>query len=489
MIEVDVAESDGWWLKRLAMQMHSRPVRTAPRLGDARRCDYTRNEWLDMLWARFTGDAPLHNLDQDKVQATRDFLRMSRTNYAGLIVRAIQDRTHFAGATSSADADADGDDTVRDFLSSNGSFMDDALMYSYALGVGFVLVTPPSAGGVATATAEDPRHIAISSDPVNPQRIRAGLKLYRDADLDQDVAHLYLPGDGKQLKDRVRKAVRRGPNTWTGLRFEAQRWEWLDNDSGPTPDSTQGLGVPLVPFFNLLGMGEFEAHLDLLDRITNGIADRLWSAKFQLYIQRALQAEKDADAMPEKDEDTGEEIDYNAIFSSDPGALWRMPPGYKVWEGRQLDINMFLAPVRDDLKELSSVSQTPLHMFTPDAMTGSAEGASTMKETLTLKAEDRINRFRPASVRVARLGLAYSGKPSTDELHPMWGPAERYSLQQRSDAAVKAKTSGVPSRSILSEIWQFPPATVRRMEDERRADALYATEVLTEQAQRDAAAS
>jgi hypothetical protein len=234
----------------------------------------------------------------------------------------------------------------------------------------------------------------------------------------------------------------------------------------------QGLGVPIVPFDNRLGMGEFEPHLDLLDRITNDVADRLWASKFQIFIQRAVMGN-----LPETDPVTGQPIDYNQIFSADPGALWRMPADAKLWESRQLDINALLAPVRDDLKELAAVTGTPLHMFTPDAMTGSAEGASLARESITFKAEDRIARFKPQSSRLARLGLAYSNKPYTGELESMWAPVERYSLAQRGQAGSQARASGVPDETIWSDIWQFPPETIVRMRRERTEQALYADPV------------
>lgn len=457
--------------------MHAKPRKQASKISDRRRCDFTRSEWLEMLWARYSGDAPLSRIADRYVDATREFMRLSRTNFAELVVDALQDRTKFIGVRPAA-GDSDGDDDARGFIEHNGSFFDDALMYTYALGEGYVLVGPPDNGDrYALATAEDPRQVIVETDPAKPRVVLAALKLYRDDVARQHVAALYLRGDPSadgelQRLDRVRTAVRPG-ESWSGSSFSPRSWFWDESRSHPL--AVQGLGVPVVPLANKLGMGEFERHLDLLDRITNGIADRLWASKYQVFIQRAIEGD-----LPDHDPQTGKKIDYSDIFSADPAALWKIPPGSKIWESRQLDINALLAPVRDDVKEFSAVTRTPLHMFSPDAMTGSAEGASLSREGISFKAEDRIKRLSHGAIRVARLGLAYSGLPVDDMYEAMWAPVERFSLQQRGSAAVQAHSSGIPDETIWTDIWQFPPSSIPRMRRQRREQVMYAADTPTD---------
>ena len=96
--DVDVPFSDGWWLRRLSKKFTETPKKPPAKIADPRRCEFTRREWLDMLWARFTGDAPLLRVSDRYAQATREFLRLTRTNYAALVVEALQNRTQFVGA-------------------------------------------------------------------------------------------------------------------------------------------------------------------------------------------------------------------------------------------------------------------------------------------------------------------------------------------------------------------------------------------------------
>lgn len=473
----EVPFSDAWWLRNLSRKFQEQPKRLASSVADSRRCDYRRSDWLDMLWARLTGDSPFLRVNDKYAQATKEFMRLTRTNYAATVVSSVQDRTHFLGARTSGQGgnDADGDETVRGFMDANGSFFSDAMTYAYAMGSGAAIVAPPQDGEeYATATAEDPRQMVYSVDPVRPLKVRAALKMYRDEDFGEHVAHLYLsptPGAVRGDADsfyRIRVARRAG-NTWSGLRFAASDWEWDDSASGPLPLGLQDFGLPIVPVVNRWGMGEFESVLDVLDRVHNDIADRLWTQKYQTFLQRAAIGK-----FPPKD-DKGNAIDYDSIFAADPGALWMMPEGATLWESKQVDLGSLISAVKADLLEISATTQTPMFAFTPDATGQSAEGADVAREGSVNKGRDRIGRFDPSAVRVTRLGLAYSGKPDVakGEISTIWAPIREFTLQQRGSAAVQGKTAGMPFRSILSELWQFDPLTVARIERERDADLLY----------------
>lgn len=468
--------SDLWWLRTLTRKYREKPKGPASsKVGNSRRCEFDRDEWLNMLWNRLTGDTPLLGVNDRYAKATKEFMRLTRTNYAATVVGAVQDRTALVGARSAADSDADGDTTFRRFIEANGTFFADALTYAYTMGQGAVVIGDPQEGEkFATATAEDPRQVVWSADPVRPTKVRAALKLYRDDDLRAHVAHLFLPPNPDapkgtvEAKYRVRVAYR-GGLVFTGSRFAATDWEWQEDLSGPLDDAVQDFGIPVVPLVNRWGLGEFEPVIDLLDRIHNDIADTLWTQKYQTFLQRALIGK-----LPSHDK-AGNPIDYDDIFSADPGALWRMPEGAEIWESKQADLAGLLSIRKADLLELSATTQTPMFMFTPDATGQSAEGADVAREGSVNKARDRIHRLTPAANRIARLALAYSGEVAAakGEIQPMWAPVREYTLAQRSTAAVAGRNSGVPVRSILSDLWQFDPTTVARMEKERSTDLLF----------------
>lgn len=422
------AYTPAWWLDVLEARFTERPERPRSRIGDSRRFEFPRNEWLDYLWNRYTGEGAIPDeeiTNQKYVEATRKFLRLSKTNFAALIVDSLQDRTQFTGVKTESDSNADGNAFVRQFLEENGTFFADALTFAYTFGEGYVLVgEPDEPGGVPVATAEDPRDIAAAYDPRRPGRLRAAVKRWED-ELGDEYRTLWLRSDTGQVSCYL-----------------------IDPDSQMRPVDVPGNTIPLVPLLNKYNRGEFEPHLDLIDRITNGISDRLWTAKFQAFIQRGIKSNK----LPRLDED-GREIDYNDVFASDPGALWVLPDDADLWESRQVDLNTLLAAVKDDIKELSASSRTPLQVFSPEAAAGSAEGASLSREGLTFKAKDRINRFTSAAIAVARLALLYGGQQVQGPLKPIWDPINEATESEKSQSALAASQSGMPWEMIMTEIW------------------------------------
>jgi hypothetical protein len=226
--------------------------------------------------------------------------------------------------------------------------------------------------------------------------------------------------------------------------------------------------VPIVPFFNQDRRGEFESHVDLLDRINWIVLQRLVITAMQAFRQRATKGD-----LPESDE-AGEPIDYSELFKPGPGALWQLPEGIELWESAQTSLQDVLLSVKDDITHLAAVTRTPISMLMPEGQNQSAEGASFAREGLVFKTEDRIARVDPSWERVMRIALALS--EDTDdppEVNVRWMPAERQSLAERYDALSKAG-SDVPWRTKMTSILQFSDAETDRMAAERVSDQLQA---------------
>jgi hypothetical protein len=472
--DVDTPYSDGWWIRRLLKGLNATPPALSANVRDSRKARMGRRDWMDLLWSYNVGEAPLPRVSQRHREATREFLRLARANYGMLSVEALLDRVTLAGIDTGGANDTTGDELARGIHAANGAWLQDTLGFTFALGAGFAFVGPGDGPGTALITAEDPRQVIAAMDPVRPLVARAALKTYRDDDAGQDVAHLFLPAGGGR-GDRVRVAVRTGGAGVNPARFMPSSWEWDDARSGDL--GVQGFGVPVVPFTNRLGLGEYEPHLDLLDRINNMIADRLWTSKFQVFRQRALRLKEGGAPLPDTDPDTGQKIDYDELFEADPGAMWELPPGMDIWESQQTDITPMLTSVRDDVREFSAVTRTPLSMFSPEGADQSAAGAENLSDGLVFKGEDRTARLTPPVARVFQLALAYAGEVdrARGPLGVTWAPVRRTTLTERAQAASAGKASDVPWESVMGELWQFTPEQVARMQAQRGADLFFAT--------------
>ena len=444
--------SDLYWVERLLNRQNTKPAKSPQ--GDSRRQTYKRGEWLELLWQYRNGEQPLSDQNNRWANSTKELLRMTKTQFPGEIVDALLDRVQPLGARRvDAPEDTDGDDNVRQFFAANGSFLQDAEEYALAMSEGHILIGPPeNVGEMAIATAEDPRQFMVYSDIARPHVPLVALKWYYDEPAGQQVAALYRRDDPDgSCHEHVSTWVKPSTRPLTTARLDG-----FQLVPELCVDLVQGAGLPVVTFRNRGGRGEFEPYLDLIDRIQNGIADRLWAAKYQLFMQRALIGN-----FPSED-DSGNPIDYNGIFEADPGALWRLPEGSSVWESKQLQVSEYLSVIRDDVKELAMVSRTPLNILASDSVNQSASGVDLYKDGIGFKAEDRIKRWSPDVVRVAKLGLLYSGLEVDGELEPIWASVERETMPQRAQAAASAKAAGIPREAIWGDIMHMPPATVRR---------------------------
>jgi hypothetical protein len=454
-IDTQTPQSPGWWMMRLARKLADRQPR------------------LDDLHARYIGDPPLPEGAENMRDAYRAFQKKARTNFAELIVDACRHRMQPVGFRTAVDSDDGGDQEAARIWEANDLDVEfaDVLSNMLSMGDAYMIVGgPDSAIGAPVVTGEDPRQVVTIHNPVRQREVRAALKMFHDPEEERDLAYLYLPGEVWVASRPVRRVSKSA-----AVRFNAAAWEW-------DAELTAGLPYPVVPvvrFRNKRGAGEYESHTDLLDRINHQILQRMVIATMQAFRQRAI---KNA---PQEDED-GNPIDYDDILSADPGAAWLFPwggkdvPPIELWESGQVDLTPILSAVKDDVHHLAAVTSTPLHLFSPDAARGSAEGASLSREALVFKTEDRIQRATGGLKDVMSLAFTFNGdteRADRTAMRVLWAPAERRSLSERADAAVKSQD--MPFRARMAHIWGFSPTEIDEMQSDRAVDAMLAVPSVT----------
>ncbi len=476
-INSQVERSPGWWMKRLTNVL----------------ADQRRARRLQMLWNYLRGNPPLPEGAENAREAYQAFQRKARSNFAELIVSAMSERMTPSGFRTAVDSDATGDAEVGDLwttahLDTLSADVHDLML---ALGEAFVIVGPVDPDtGVPAVTREDPRFMVAEADPVNPNRLLAAMKVLRDDVAGEDRAYLYLPaGDGREFAE-VHVAVRKSspyelPGAgvrvpWNGvepqsprLPFDGRSWSWDEERSGVLPHKR----IPVVRFENKYGLGEFETHIDLLDRINHQILQRMTIAVMQAFRQRAVKGLPLT--YPAGHPQAGQEIDYAGIFTADPAALWQLPADAEMWESAVNDLTPILSAVKADLEHLGAVTRTPLHMLSPAGVNQSAEGASLSREGLIFKVDDRIARTSHSWALVMSLMLLHAGQPERAELAKLrviWAPTNRLSLAERADAATKLKDI-LPMRTLLIEVMGYTPAAADRIMTEKHDDLLFELEM------------
>lgn len=450
-IDITTLQSPGWWLKRLSDKLESRRKET------------------DELFARYEGNAPVPSSLRAAPESAQRFFKASRTAFAEMIVKAVKYPLRLQGVTTAVDQAEVGDPeawrvVVRSGMREEG---DDACRLALTAGNGYAIVGMHD--GTPRYTAEDPRQVVTIHDPVVQAKILAAGKFFHH-DVDERVyAYLYREG-------RVWRAYR-ARKTPGIARFSAG-WDWDETAGGeegePLPEGCEDL-LPVFRYRNEEGIGEFQRHRDLLDRLDHMVLQGMTIATLQAFRQRAIKV--DPKDMPDTDPETGEDIDYNDIFTADPGALWKLPETAQMWESGSVDLTPVWTGMDKFTQQLSAVTFTPLAMFSPDGQNQSAAGAAFAREGRTFKIEDRQDRFG-ATHALALAALFRMGNDTeravVEDIDIIWRPAERYGLAEKADAAVKAKAADVPWESRARDIWQYTPRQIARMRSERMDDLLAA---------------
>ncbi|MGW8565666.1 phage portal protein [Isoptericola sp. NPDC055881] len=460
-IDVKTKDSPGWYLKRLSDKLEKR-----------RKPESAGGGGVDELFARYEGNAPVPSSLKNAPESAQRFFKASRTAFAEMVVKAVKYPLRVQSVMTSVNNAATGDPEAWRMVRASGmkDESDDVHRLSLAAGNGYAIVAMYD--GEPRYTSEDPRQVVTIHDPVVQAKTVAAGKFFHHNGDERDYAYLYRPG-------RVWRAYRdRRTASKGGARFSSS-WEW-DAAAG----GEEGLALPpgcetLMPVFryrNEEGIGEFQRHRDLLDRLDHMVLQGMVVATLQAFRQRGIKVADKKD-LPEKDEETGERIDYNDVFSADPGALWLLPASAEMWESGAVDLTPIWTGVEKAIQQLSAVTFTPLAMFSPEGQNQSAAGAAFAREGRTFKIEDRQDRF--GAVHAAALAALFLMSGDAERARPesidiVWRPAERYGLTEKSDAAVKAKAADVPWETRMRDIYQYSPAQIELMKTERADDMVLA---------------
>lgn len=484
-LDVDTPGTPGWWMQQLWNDLRAERRRLD-------RLDRYRRGQPDLV----IGSRRLHT-------AFYRFQQQSRSNFAELIVTAMTERMSLRSFQTAAVDDDNGDSAAYRIWSANHLDVGETDFYDDlgTFGVAYCAQGAPlEPGGEPVITIEDPRQMITRQHPLNPLKTIAAFKVFHDSVRRTDYAYLWLPG-------QMFVAQRSGAKARAGVvqSFAAQAFDllpfgeqqpdgsvlWQDGPDGIDTLSPDDMGVgytgpvsetyadgllPVVRAGNRRGVGEFELHIDLLDRINQTVLNKMVIITLQAFKQRAIETSAEAGedgGLPDEDEQ-GNLINYDEIFEADPGALWRLPIGAKIWESQEVNMQGILSSARDDILHLAAVSRTPFPMFSPDSANQSANGASLYREGLTFKVEDRCKIAGRAWAQVMANAFAIKGdteRSNAADITANWHPADRYSILEMAQADAQ---STLPRAQKYARIYGMSPAEVKIALAQAQQDAFAA---------------
>jgi hypothetical protein len=430
-----------------------------------RRLDMRRNH-VERLRSYTDGNSPLPEMSDETREAWIRFQRKARTNWGDLIVSSVVDRIVPNGITVKGDPKNEKAQLAQRIWRDNrmDSVVKEWVRHGLTYAQSYLTVWAGDKGGVPIITADSPETMCVVTNPLQKWKPQAALRVWRTDEEATDYAMVWTEGRWDQFERPTYAQVEHRviPNQWLRNLAEGQ---WTHTNSGAS------VGIPVVVYNNPGGAGEFERHIDLIDRINAGILERLVIVAMQAFRQRALTG----GMLPERDEN-GNTIDWTKVFAPAPGALWNLPAEMAIWESQQVDTGPILNASKDDVRQLSAVTRTPLPMLMPDNANTSAEGARTTENGYVFRCRDRASEARLGAIAAILTALRMAGTDlaEDDNLDVTFEPVERITMAEKYQAGLAAKNAGESIKSIQRNVLGYSPDQIAQDAIDRAQDALVA---------------
>jgi hypothetical protein len=435
-------ESPPWWVDRLYKTLMERRTH------------------IDVMSSYYAGEPPQPPwLPEQARQEFHRLMKLTKSNYLGLVVDAMVERISVEGFRLGDDPKAD--KATWAIWQANGldSDSDQALLEAAICGSSYLLVAPPPTDGAQPQVfVEHATQAIVEYAPGTGRRVRAaGLKVWTDDWTGRLMATLYLPGWVYKFSAPKQVEGLSNPPAWERRAVPGELWP-LANPLGE---------VPLVELANnprLLtgGVSEIADVVSVQDRINKTLADRLMTQDFGAFPQKwaiAFSAE-DPDGNPNR-----VNIGHDRMVTSDAAET-----RFGQWDAAPLD--PYSAAKREDVKDIASRTRTPAQYLLGEMANVNGETLKAAESGLVSKVRQRQRYFGEgfeAAMGLARraAGIATGAEESMETI---WRNPEFRTEGELVDALVKMASLGVPHQALW-ERWGASQAEISRWTAMREAAA------------------
>lgn len=420
------ALSPEWWLTRLHTALDA------------------RQDEIAFFNNYYTGNHPLPWLAPQARDEFRRMVRMTRSNYMGLVCDATAERASVEGFRFGSDGTADAD-TWR-IWQANNLDADSDLAWLEALigGVSYFHVAPnPDDPGTPHVWVEHPSQAIVEHDPgSNRRQSAAALKVWDDDWTQELHATLYT-------RDRIYKFRAKRQSVADG---HGPRWverEVLNEQ--PNGQRVNPLGaVPLIEIPNnprLIGGGVSELYdlTDIQDRINKTLFDRLQTQEF------GVDPQKWAVAFPNEDADGHPnvlEFGRNRAVTTDVAET-------RFGNFAVAPLTPYSEAKREDVKDIASRSRTPAQYLLGEMSNVNGETLKASESGLISKVRQRRRPWGEAAEQAMRLARRAAGLPVVDDarMETIWTNPQFRTEGELTDAVLKRFQGGlVPLRQSLEDL-------------------------------------
>lgn len=360
-----------------------------------------------------------------------------RFNFARTVVDSVLNRLEIAnvfGTTDSANEEINKIWETNDLVLDADEIHRRALVYGNAYAIVWTDVN-----GKTTIDYNSPLNTVVIYDDENPRIKRFGAKLWQSEDSQgKKIAKLnmYYP-------NRIEKYAAFGEieNIVSAASFKLV--ETIENPWGE---------VPIFHFRTAKQYGRPE-HADAFgpqDAINKLIVTHMTTVDYQGAPQRYALSGGGNSAEFEDFEDDAAVADNLGKLRNGPGELWYLKGVSKVGEFSPADHKVFTEPVRDFVRSMASITNTPLHYFEKTGNVPSGEALRTAESPLLKKVEDRQISFGNTWRDMFRFVLKVEGIDS--DVQVKWQSVESMDSLDAWEVAVKKRVVGVSLEQVLLEM-------------------------------------
>jgi hypothetical protein len=408
----------------------------------------------------YSGDHPLPWLAPQARDEFRRILKMTRSNYMGLVCDATAERVNLEGFRLPGESSAD-DDSWRIWQENNlDAYSDTAWLESLICGRSFFLVAPnPAKSTSPHIWVEHASQCIVAYEPGTNRRVRrAGLKVFTD-DWTGDVnATLYLLVNGrlwlwKWRADKPAQGVTRAPE-WRPRRTRDEDW----------PANGRMDVVPLIEVPNnarLLtgGVSELWDVTDIQDRINKTLADRLITQDFGAFPQKWAVgwSDEDDDGNPNT-----VDIGRNRLVTSD---VSKSDADFGQWDAAPLD--PYSAAKREDVKDIASRTRTPAQYLLGEMSNVNGETLKASESGLISKSRQRTRGWSESPEEAIWIARTLAGIPTPNgaRMEAIWSDPQYRTEGERTDAAIKRYQANIVPLRQTREDLGYSQAQIALMED------------------------
>lgn len=360
-------------------------------------------------------------------------------NFIKTVVDSVLNRLEIANVQASSDAS---NAVIQQTWENNDMGLDSDEIHRRALVYGdCYAIAWPNAEGQISIDYNSPLGTVIVYDEEQPRVKKYAAKMWETKGaIGQKITKMNL-----YYTDRIEKYVSIGNADMEAINVGTQFTlvETVENPWGV---------IPVFHFRTAKQYGRPE-HYDGYgpqDAINKLIATHMYTVDYQGAPQRYALSNGGNDAEYEDFQDDSSKRDNLGTLQNGPGQLWYLKGVDKVGEFAPADYKIFTEPVKEYVRGLASLTNTPLHYFEKTGNVPSGEALRTAEAPLMKKVNDRQQSFEAAWEEMMKFVLKMEG--IDDSVEVKWKHVESIDSLDQWEVAIKKTLIGMPIEQVLIEI-------------------------------------